>query len=161
MLILDNNSDTIILEHLNTPIVSEYFWVLDLNIMDFTLAPLLMLEEITCPSIEITILAFKFILPATWNVLVYDDYTQQLDIVAVKELPGREFTAFIYGANKMSATPAIISVTDYFPSYKNVAPSLTKHQMLCHPVSPTEWINVSPADTYNKYLKNCTVGDII
>jgi hypothetical protein len=161
MLIFDNNSQTIILDHIDVPVLSDYFWVLDLNIMDFTLSPLLMFEEITCPSIEIEIFGFRLILPAMWNLLVYDDYTQQLDIVGVKELPGREFTAFVYGEKKTSPIPGKITTTDYILNYKNIGPSLTRQQMLCHPISPTEWINISPTDTYNKYLKNKTISDII
>jgi hypothetical protein len=136
-------------------------WVLDLAMMDFTLAPLLMLEEVVCPSIQIQVNGFEFILPANWNILVYDTETSQIDVVELSETAGREFTAFVFGPKKSTAIPAQIIATNYFVEHKNVGPSLNKHQMLCHPIGPDIWVNVSPGDAYNKYLKNNIVGDLI
>jgi hypothetical protein len=161
MLIFDGNSQPIILDSIHGPTVTEHMWVLDLSMLDFTLAPLLMLEEVVCPSIRILVKGFEFTLPANWNVLVYDRETAQLDVVELAETAGREFTALTYGPKKSSVSPAIITVTNYFVENKNIGPSLNKHQMLCHPIGPDEWICVSPSDTYNKYLKDIIVGDLI
>ena len=164
MLIFDDNNRTIILGDIYTPTPTDYMWVLDLQIMDYTLAPLLVLEETVCPSIEVKIRGFKFYLPANWNILVFSEETSELDVVEVSEAAGREFTAFVYDISNPNITkyhPGIISVTNYSSEYVNVGPSLNKIQMLCHPISPTEWINVSPSDSYNKYLKDAVIGDII
>lgn len=161
MLIFDGNSQPIILDSIYGPTVTEHMWVLDLSVLDFTLAPLLMLEEVVCPSVQIMVKGFEFILPASWNVLVYDRESAQLDVVQLAETAGREFTAMTYGPKKSAVSPAIITVTNYFVEYKNVGPSLSKHQMLCHPIGPDEWISVSSSDTYNKYLKDIIVGDLI
>jgi len=161
MLIFDDNSTPIILDSIHGPTVSEHMWVLDLAILDFTLAPLLMMEEVVCPSVQLMVKGFQFILPASWNVLVYDRETAQLDVVPLSETAGREFTALVYGPKKSAPTPAIVTVTNYFVEHKNVGPSLNKHQMLCHPIGPDEWISVSPSDTYNKYLKDIIVGDLL
>jgi hypothetical protein len=161
MLILDEHDEPIIIESIHGPTPTEYFWVLDLNQEDFTLAPLVMLEEIICPTMQIQINGFTFNVPAGWNVLVYDSDTTQLDVVELSETAGREFTALVYGPNKSYPTPGKIIVTNYFVEHKNVSPSLNKHQMLCHPISSDEWINLSPSDSFNKYLKNKTVGDLV
>jgi hypothetical protein len=161
MLIFDNSNDAIVLDSIHTPIDTEHLWVLDLVLMDYTLAPLLVLEEIISPSIEILIAGFQFILPTNWNVLVVDNETMQLDVVEVSELAGKEFVALVYGPNTLMIETEVITVTNYHPNYINVGPSLNKHQMLCHPISPTSWINVAPSDSYNKYLKNKVAGDII
>lgn len=161
MLIFDNNNDAIILESIYTPTLADHVWVLDLAIMDFTLAPLLVLEEVVSPSIELMVRGFKFVLPANWNVLVTDEETMQLDVVEVAELAGKEFKALVYGPDLPMPELEVITVTNYHPNYQNVGPSLNKHQMLCHPISPTAWINVAPSDSYNKYLKNISTGDII
>lgn len=160
MFLCDNDNKAIILDSIHTPTMTDHFWVLDLSIMDYTLSPLLILEEVVSPSIEIMINNFRFILPANWNVLVADEDTTQLDVVEVSELPGKEFRALVYGPSKLIAEMLPIRVTNYFPNYKNVGPNLNKHQMLCHPISVDSWINVAPSDTFNKYLKNCTIGDI-
>ena len=161
MLIFDENTEAIILESIYVPTLTEYFYILDLNILDFTLTPLLTLEEINCPSLKINVRGFEFVLPATWSVLVYSEDTHQLDVVEVSNLAGNEFSSMVYGNDLSFIKPGVISVMDYYPDYRNVAPALNKHQMLCHPIGPTTWINISPSDTYNKFLKDKFVGDIV
>ena len=147
MLIFDDDNTPILLDSIYTPTPTEYMWVLDLAIMDYTLAPLLNLEEIISPSIELLICGFKFFVPSNWNILVYAEDTLQLDVVEVADVAGREFTAFVIDATHPTRTRYIagtISVTDYQIEQMNVAPSLAKHQMLCHPIGPTQWVNVAP-----------------
>lgn len=160
MLVLDHNNDALVLDSIFTPTIADHIWVLDLNMMDFTLTPLLVLEEIVAPTLEILVCGFKFVLPANWNILVADADTMQLDVIEVKKLPGKQFDAFLYGPNTDRHELATITVTDYFLSHRNIGPSLNRHHMLCHPVSPEFWVNISPSDTYNKYLKNRVAGDL-
>ena len=161
MLIFDENCEAIILDSIYTPTLTEYYWVIDLGMLDFTLAPLLVLEEIICPSVTLNIRGFDFNVPANWNMLVFSEETHQIDIVSVGEIAGREFTALVGGPDVHAAVPGLITIVDYTPEYLHVAPSLNKHQMLCHPIGPTEWVNIAPAETYNKYLKDLVVGDIL
>lgn len=161
MLIFDSDSKPIILDSIHTPTLTDHFWVLDLSLMDFTLAPLISLEEVICPSLVLRVNGFEFALPANWNVLVYDGETSQLDVVELSEACGREFSALCYGPQRTRHSPATVTVTNYFVEHRNIGPLLNKHQMLCHPIGPGEWINVAPSDTYNKYLKDRAVGDII
>jgi hypothetical protein len=160
MLIFDENSQPIIIDSVNAPIVTTHIWVLDFTMMDFTLSPLSVIEETICPGIEIEILGYRFVVPSHWNILIYDKETSQLDVAEIKEILGMEFTAFIYGPKKGSHAGAPISVTNYFPEYKHISPSLNKFQMLCHPISSDSWVNISPSDSYNKYLRNMIVSDI-
>lgn len=161
MLIFDDKVKPIILESIHTPTITDVFWVLDLNILDFKLTPLTILEEIVAPTVILSVEGFDFPLPASWNVLVVDEESMILDVIELSEVAGREFRAFVYGPSMPMARTSVISVKQYFPSYPNVGPSLNKHQMLCHPVSPGSWLCVSSGDTYNKYLKDKVVGDLI
>jgi len=161
MLIFDDESNSVILDSIHVPTTTDHFWVLDLNMLDYTLTELKILEEIVAPTVIVSIEGFDFPLPASWNILVVDDESMVLDVVELSEVAGREFSALVYGPNVPMAKTAIISVKNYFPSYPNVGPQLSKHQMLCHPVAPGHWINVSSSDTYNKYLKDRVVGDLI
>lgn len=161
MLVFDENNEALILDDIHTPIIADHFWVLDLAELDYTLAPLLVLEEIVSRTVEIMILGFRFNLPASWNMLVIDDETMQLDVEEIGKLAGREFHALVYGPNMMMPEKAVVVATDFFMSAHNVGPSLNKHQMLCHPISPEAWVNVAPSDTYNKYLRDKTSGDLI
>lgn len=164
MLIYDDENKTIMLDSIYTPTPTTDMWVLDLNLMDYTLAPLLNLEEIISPSIELLICEFKFAIPANWNILVFAEDTLQLDVIEVADVAGREFTAFVADVSHPTSTkylPGTISVTDYQIERLNVAPSLAKHQMLCHPIGPKLWVNVAPSDTYNKYFRDLVVGNIL
>lgn len=161
MLIFDDNARPLILDSIYVPMVTEHFWVLDLEMMDYTLAPLTILEEIVCPSVKVRVDGFEFFLPASWNMLAYDEETSQLDVVQLANAAGKSFTAVVYGPDCTMIKPGHVSVVDYSPAHVNVGPSLNKHQMLCHPVGPDLWISVSPTDSYNKYFKGTTTGDII
>lgn len=161
MLIFDNTSNPIILDSIYTPVLTDHFWVLDLNMMDFTMAPLNVLEEMVCPTVMVRVNGFDFTVPASWNVLVFDQETSHLDTVDLSSVAGREFTAFVYGPNMAAPGAAIVTVVDYFIEHTNVCPSLNKHQMLCHPIGPDSWISISPTDVYAKYLKDASVGDLI
>lgn len=161
MLILDENNHTIVIDSVTTPLLTEYFWVLDLEQMDYTLTPVLMLEEIIASSITVEINGFQFTLPGDWNMLVYSEETMQLDVVEIGDLAGADHTALIYGPDKAMVEGARVAAVDLKLEYANYTPSLPKHTMLCHPIGPNEWINVAPSDVYNKYLKDCVAGDII
>ena len=161
MLVFDDSANPLILDSIHVPTIADYFWVLDLNLMDFTMAPLLVFEEINCSTIQIQIQGFEFLLPSNWNMLVYDQETYQIDTVTVANLAGKEFTAMIYGPKLNAVYPGKVTVMDYKPLHCHVVPSLNKHQMLCHPIGADVWINVAPSDGYNKYLKEKFVGDLI
>ena len=161
MLIFDENTNPIIIDSIHSPTPTDHMWVLDLSIMDYTLTPLIMLEEVVCPSMQIMIQGFEFVLPANWNILVYDNETSQLDVIELSQAAGKEFTALIYGPSKPYPTPGIITITNYFIEYKNVGPSLNKHQMLCYPINRDVWCSVGPSDNFNKYLKEKTIGDLM
>ena len=161
MLIFNEHSQPTIIDNIYGPIISEYAWVLDLAARDFMLSPITMVEETICPAIQLLVNGFEFMLPANWNILVFDRDTVQLDVIELSEVAGRQFTAFTYGPAKSHPSPMIVTVTDYKVEHRHVGPSLNKHQMLCHPVGPEEWVCVGHSDVYNKYLKDITVGDLL
>jgi hypothetical protein len=161
MIIFDENSQPVILDNIYCPTLANYFWVLDLQMMDYTLTPLIMLEETVCSSMKLNVNGFEFILPAFWSILVFDSETSQLDLIELSDATGKDFTAFVHGPNLSHFNSGKVSITDYYVEHRNVGPALNKHQLLCHPISETEWISVSPANTFNKYLKDMTIGDIL
>lgn len=161
MLIFDEQMDTIIMDSVYHPLLTEYFYVLDLTMNDYTLTPLTALEEVYCPTLTLEVFGFQFDVPANWYILVYDIETTFLDSVNIGEVAGRNFTSFVYGDDLISPKPGQIKVVDYDANKMNVAPLMKKTQLLCHPISENKWVNITPYDLYNKYLKNRVVGDII
>lgn len=161
MLIFNGESKPIILDSIFAPVTSDYFWALDLSMKDFTLTPLHTLEQIVCPTFRVRVMGFEFMVPASWNILVCDAETSQLDTVELAEAAGREFTALVYGPTRSRHSKEVVTVVDYQIGYVNVTPSLSKQQMLCHAIGPNEWVNISPSDVYSKYLKDQDISDII
>lgn len=161
MKIVDEHNQQVELIDITAPIKSEYFWALDLSMMDYTLTPLSILEEITCPTFLVEVAGVQFDIPASWNMLIYDNETGDVDLVPLCEMTGRNFTALGYGANSVLAKPLPVKIMDYKPYSKNVGPSLNKHLMLCYPINDTLWISLSAADVYSKYIKHISLGDII
>lgn len=161
MLLFDENTHAIVVESIITPMTTEFFWVLDLEMMDYTLTPLMVLEEVVAPTVTLEILGFQFKLPATWCMLVYAEETSQIDVIENGDLAGKDFTAMVTGTEITTVKPGHVKLLDYTPEDYNYVPSLSKNQMLCHPIGPKEWVNVAPSDPYNKYLKDLVVGDIL
>ena len=160
MLILNEDNQTILLDSIYNPVKSEYFWCLDTVEQDFMLAPLLVLEEITAPTFTISLGGFNFDVPASWNILIYDNETMQIDSIELGNASGKDFRAFIYGAQENHHQGQIIRISNLTPMAKTVAPLLNKHQMLCHPISPKHWVCVTPHDV-QKHLKNLYVGNLL
>ena len=122
MLIFDENNDAIMLDCIQGPVLSQFMYVLDLNMMDFTLAPLLVFEEVICPTITLKIRGFAFDRPANWNILISDDETYQLDVVEISELACKEFTALVYGMDMVNVELEQNQVIAYQPNHINVGP---------------------------------------
>lgn len=161
MNIIDEHNIVTQLVDIAAPVRSEYFWVLDLTMRDYTLAPLAVLEEVTCPTFVVEVAGVLFDLPASWNMLIYDGETSDVDLVPLCEMTGQTFTALGFGPSRALAKPLPVRIMDYKQYSRNVGPSLNKHQMLCHPITDDLWFTISAADVYTKYLKNVTLGDIL
>ena len=161
MVISDENSRPILVDGIDTPIATDYFWILDLTERDFRLAELVMLEEIITPVIAFSIDGYVIEAPADWNIMIYSPETSQIDVIEISELSRGNFSAFLMDHKLNKVTKNTITVIDY-NSYGTIhVPSLNKNTMLCHTAGPTHWICISPTDNYMKLLKNCAVGDIL
>lgn len=164
MIISDEHSYPILLDSIDTPTLTEYFWVLQLNFngdMDFTLQKLEIFEEQTTPTLEFLIDGYLIEAPTNWNLLVYSEETAQLDVAEISDLTRSKFTAVVYLHKTGKIVPGPVSVIDYHHEAHIRNPVLNKHTMLCHHVGPDGWICLAPTDNYNKYLKDTLVGDLM
>jgi len=164
MVISDENSFPILISSIDTPTITDHFWVLQLSLngeMDFTLQQLKMFEEQTTPTLEFTINGYLVEAPTNWNILVYSEETAQLDVAEISDLTRSKFTAVVYEHKTGKIIPGPVSVIDYHQEALIRNPALNKHTMLCHHVGADGWICLAPTDNYNKYLKNALVGDLM
>lgn len=161
MLIFDNNSQPIIIESLKTPVIASHFWVLNLEERDFKMTAISYIEETTSASIMLDVCGYRFYVPATWFILVADKETAMVDAVRVSDVSCSDFTAMVYGPNRSKAECVRVRAIDYSPLHTNVAPSLHKNEMLCHPIDIDAWICISPTDPYSRFLKNAAISDFL
>jgi hypothetical protein len=161
MVISDENTKPVIIDNLYSPIVSDFFWILDLEQKDFALTRLTTIEEHTTPMLVISVFGYAIELPADWNILICSPETSQLDISEIHELSQGSFHSLVlnHATNKIHHAP--VKVVHYEPKSILYTPSLAKNQMLCHALGPQAWICISPIDNYGKYLKGSITNDLI
>jgi hypothetical protein len=63
--------------------------------MDFTLAPILYLEEITGPTFDIEIDGTVLSVPASWNLMVTDEDQCMLDTVPISICSRNDYYAIL------------------------------------------------------------------
>ena len=161
MIIVNENNQSVMLHNVCTPLPSTHFWVLDLVMMDFTLSPLAMMEEQWCKCVALEVEGFCFSVPATWHVLISEGETSILDVIEAEKLSNHNFDVVVYDNEKSFGHCSRVRIIDSSPEECVVYPSLNRHHMMCHPISPTRWIAIAPNDGYTKYFKDKLLGDIL
>lgn len=161
MIILDENAHPIILDNIDIPFPVDYFWALDLEIMDFTLKALMLSEELTTKTLSVVINGYLVEAPCDWNLLVYSPETSELDIVEFSDLAKHSYNAFVYNHKTCKLVENSIR-TEHYNQLTNVqTPSLIKNTMLCHALGDEMWVCIAPTDSYNKYIKGKVIGDLL
>lgn len=161
MYVLSDQNAPVHISSIEQTDVPTHIWALDLDNLDFTLQPIYVLEEFNSPAVEVAVRNARFYVPSMWNILIFDRDTAQLDAVPLAECAGREYTAFVYGPTKTIPRAETIFITNYHADRKTVTPLINRQTMLCHPISESEWVVITPAEVYNRYLKDMQVGDLI
>lgn len=161
MLFFDELKRTIILDSRFTPLSSKYVYVLDLEEKDFFMRPFLIIEEIVAKVVcELEINGFRFMLPASWAVLIGDPDTSQIDATEIYRLSGKHFQLFTFGYNMSYPQLVDVKIINEHHNQRVIVPSLNRKQMLCHPISPDTWININPSvNSCVKLLNNSVIGD--
>jgi hypothetical protein len=161
MILLDENSEPVILDNIDIPFPVSHFWALDLDLMDFTLKELVLSEELAgIKKLSITVNGFLVEAPADWNILIYSPETSDLDVAEFSDLK-YGFSAFAYNHRTNRLVPNEVRTVNYTEDAVIQAPSLVKNTMLCHPIGNDAWVCIAPTDSYNKYLKGKVIGDLL
>lgn len=162
MLLLDENREPVMLDNIDIPFPVSHFWVLDLDMMDFTLKELTLNEELAgVKTLSLVICGHHIEAPADWNILVYSPETSELDVVALSDLTKHNFSAFVYNHETSKLVENTIRVVNYDQDTTVQVPSLVRNTMLCHPLWYDKWVCIAPTDSYNKYIKDRVIGDLL
>jgi hypothetical protein len=168
MLCLPDYNKPYILSSLTAPVVVRHHWIFKGDLCDFMLSPITYLEETSGAAVKVRINNFEFWIPATWNILVTDRDTFQLDTVSIQSCASVKHDVFVFSPNEMKLRTLTAEVIDYQENSALVHPMINKGTALVHPIGPSINIRekdmqlaiaIGPHDLY-KHLANKVVGDI-
>ena len=168
MLCLPDYNKPYILSSLTDPVVIKHHWIFNAPQCDFMLSPITYLEETSGAAVKLRINNFEFWVPATWNVLVTDKDTYQLDTVGIQSCGPSKHEIFIFSPNEMKLRTMRADVIGYDENSSLVHPMINKGMALVHPIGPSLnakekdmqlSIVIGPYDLY-KHLSNKVIGDI-
>lgn len=137
MLFLADYCHPFMLESVSGPVVPKHAWFYDVQVNDFILKPIMMLEETTGQTVRMRVNSFDFDVPASWFILVVDDDTKQVDTVSVTQCGSSTFKAFMMHPqlNRYELSP--IQLLDLEPDGSVVHLLIPRQTLLCHPVGPS------------------------
>jgi hypothetical protein len=170
MLIFTDYNKPLIIDSLDTPLVTRHHWVLSGTMKDFKLSNIPYIEETKGPSIEVMVEGFRFVLPASWNIMVVDDETKVLDTIPIANCSTGSHKVLLMSSFDTKVRTADIHVLDLFPVYSCYHPMVGKGTMMCHPVGPEKRrdgvenilnVLVGPHDLYSKYIKDMTAAELL
>ncbi len=156
------------IDSLTAPVVIRHHWIFNAQICDFMLQNITYLEETTGGAVKLRVNNTDFWVPSTWNILVTDRETYQLDTISVQSCATAKHLAFSFSPDEMNLRTLEIDVVDYTEDLSLVHPMINKGCSLVHPVGPSPMLNgkqlqlavvIGPHDLY-KHLATRVVGDL-
>ena len=168
ILLLADFGKPYLIDSLTSPVVVKHNWIFNGPMTDFMLNPIAYLEETTGAAVKVRINNSEFWIPATWQILVTDRETYQIDTVSIQSCATVNHVAFSFSPDEMKLRTLDIRVIDYADSMSLVHPMINKGTMLVHPVGPAPVslskplhlsVAIGPHDLY-KHLTGKVIGDI-
>lgn len=123
---------------LGAPIVPKFNWIFSTDLMDFSLSPIMYLEETTGPALKIMINKTPLEIPASWNILVVDHETMMIDTIPIADCSTKSYKAFLFCPTSMNLFLDDIKFVDFIPHISLCHTSIPKNSMICHPVGPND-----------------------
>lgn len=105
-------------------------------LLDFTLSPILYLEENRGKHIDIMIEGTLIRLPATWYILASDPETMVLDTIQIADCSKKNFKALLMDTTTSKYKLADIKSIDLIEDESTVYPMMEKGNLLCYPIGP-------------------------
>jgi hypothetical protein len=170
MLILPDYGHPYLISSLTAPIIIKYHWIFNAQLCDFVLSPITYLEETTGAAVKIRVNNSEFWVPASWNILVTETETYQLDTVSIQSCASVKHMAYAFSTEEMKLRTLDVMVLDVCENMSLVHPMIAKATGLVLPVGPLstlangKTVNLSivagPHDLY-KHIGKKVVGDLM
>lgn len=168
MLVLPDYGKPYLLYSLTAPVVIKHHWIFHAPSVDFMLSPITYLEETTGGALLVRINGSEFWVPSSWNILVTDRETYQLDTVSIQSCASVSHTAFGFSIDETQLRTFDIQIIDATENMALVHPMIAKGTAYAHPVGPITIrsyqethasVVIGPHDLY-KHLAGKVVGDV-
>lgn len=168
MLILPDYNRPYIIDSLTAPLVVKHHWIFSAPDTDFKLQQITYLEETSGAALKLRINNSEFWVPATWNILITDRETYQLDTVGIQVCSGVKHLAFAFSPDENKLRTLDIMVVDYAENKALVHPMINKGTALVVPVGPIPvmmgktiqtTVVMGPHDL-SKHLTNKVIGEV-
>ena len=168
MLFLSDLNTPYIVDSLSQPMIIKHHWVFSAHMMDFKVSQISYLEESTGPAIKLKINGFSFFVPVSWNILIVDDDTFQIDTIPVTACANSKCFAFGMSPTDSKIRKFEILIEDFEPKMSLVHPMIQRATAICHPIGTVLDRQVEsnvcavmgPFDLH-KWLNGKSIGDIL
>lgn len=168
MLFLSDLNKPFIVDSLSQPMVVTHHWVFSAHMLDFKISNISYLEESSGPAIKLRINGFSFFVPATWNILIADDDTYQVDTIPVTSCANAKYHAFAMSPTDSKLRMMEVTIEDFEPKMHLVHPMIQRATAICHPIGTVKdrqtenevCAIIGPFDLH-KWLNGKSVGDLM
>lgn len=125
------------IDDVSSVVIPKHAWFYDMQLNDFLLRPIHMLEETSGPTVTARINGTVINVPASWFILIVDDETKTVDTVPIDRCASSAFKAYLMHPRLNRYEAAQVELLDL--DYKGVVVHLTipRLTMICHPVGAT------------------------
>lgn len=125
------------IDDVSSVVIPKHAWFYDVQVNDFLLRPIHMLEETTGPTVTARINGVVLQVPASWYILIVDDETKTVDTVLITQCASSAFKAYMMHPQLNRYEAQSVELLDL--DYKGVVVHLTipRLTMICHPVGST------------------------
>lgn len=137
MNILPDYGYTYAIDDVSSLVIPKHAWFYDVQLNDFLLRPIHMLEETSGPTVTAKINDTVINVPASWYMLIVDDETKTVDTVQITQCANSAFKAYLMHPRLNRYEAAEVQLLDL--DYNGVVVHLTipRLSMICHPVGST------------------------
>lgn len=168
MLFLSDLNKPYIVDSLSQPMAIKHNWIFSAHMLDFTLSQISYLEESSGPAIRLKINDFAFLVPSSWNILIVDNDTYQIDTIPVTSCANAQCFAFGMSPTDSRLRLFEISILDFEPNVSLVHPMINRATALCHPIGTSSYQGnevdvcsvIGPFDLH-KWINGKSIGDIL
>lgn len=137
MLVLPDYGFAYAIDDVAAVVIPKHAWFYDVQVNDFLLRPIHMLEETTGPTVKARINGTVLYVPASWYILIVDDETKTVDTVQITQCASAAFKAYLMHPRLNRYEAISVELLDL--DYNGVVVHLTipRLTMICHPIGST------------------------